>query len=367
MAEPIPRAEADSSAPRNYFDPTQFETETCGAYRGMWQWGTWGFAALPWPAYRDLRGWDIGLRGAISAEADRPAGAIATLFVSVGINSREERAFGIGELSPVWRAGAGWTIRPSLHGFALPERTGVGTSLRTEHIGEVEGETFTVELRLMREEFKALRHLGPTEWEPGRNSWAGFNVKYRFRTRLFPGTIEARTSIYSGGRAWGGDFAYKRFMSSLSWSLARVTLWATGGTASGNLPAQLRFDLGDHGQMHAVPLWKVRSRGFAALGFDAGARVFRGFLAGAYSTTSNFPAETARQWEVGLSAILCYDGDNPRLSEWFLRVDWPVYCSIAEAISAREKWDLRRIMIRIDLPIQGVEGPDTTRYRYPNR
>jgi hypothetical protein len=333
----------------------------------MWQSGSWGFAALPWPVYRDAHGWDIGFRGAISAGVDRAQGAIATLFATAGLNWREERGFVIAEFSPLWRLGSGWLLTPRIQGFALPERTGAGVGLRAEHEAEESATTLVVNLRAVREDFKTLRSLSPAEWESGNNTWAGLSGEYRQSMGPLPGVTETSASIYAGGRFWGGDFAYNRVISSLTWSLDRVTLWATGGTAAGNLPPQLLFDLGDHGQMRAVPLWKIRSKDFTAAGFDVGAHVGHGLLAGAFSTTSHFSGTPTRQWEIGLSAFLCYDGNNPRLSEWLLRVDWPLYCSIAEATSSRETWDLRRFMIRIDFPIQGVEDPGIIRYRYPNR
>lgn len=355
----------ESTSVMNFFDPRDFETQTCRAGNGMWQSGTWSFALIPWPAYRELHGWDLGARAAMGIGVERPHGAAAVLTASIGYNLRDDRMFVFPELIPYLYKDDRLNASLPIRGFVLPERHGAAVGPAIKWSEDEADRSAEMRVSLVVEKFLTRKSLGPEYWSPGEHVWIGVSAKGHGLGGRLSRDFWMDFDFRVGTEAFGGQFVYRRAFAKLSWAQKNLTVWGAKGTASGYLPEQGLFDFGNDGQIKGMPLLTARTKTLAAAGLDAGIRVGGGMFLGPYATVADIEPNVAL--ESGFLLAIGYLGKESQLRDWFLRVDVPVYFSEAERLTSRNNWDPRRVMIHLDFPIENVERTDHVTYRYPNR
>ncbi len=309
----------------------------------------------------------MGADSYVSFGVHRARGALLVLNVNAAHNQREDRGKLAADLTPIWHYGTEWTFTTPAGLIDAPGRRGFGVMAslgysRSEERGWAGGS-----VRIVSEEYRRLRILNDNLWTRGDHRWFEFHfTMHGFGDRASK-TVLLSTSIRIASDWMGGDFDYRRVALDIAWAKPQFTAWAAGGTSTGNLPIQERFDIAVEGQVRGIPIWQARPDRFASMGCQARIHLLQEVFAGVFGTAAGGNDMAHPIFEGGLSLVAASDDENSEPHEWFIQLDLPVYSSEAQRYSGRPKWDLGRFMIKVNIPLSEITGSDIIRYRYPNR
>ena len=355
--------------PKNFFDPKAFQTNVCVPGGGMLQFGQWGFAGIPVPAYREKMGWDFGGEGYVSYGAGHgdPARIIFGAFVAH--NQWERRATLVAELKPFLLYRSGWSLSTPVQVSDVPGRRGFGLGAKLVRSWSEKSEWIDWTVTAVSEKFTDRIALGANLWATGDHRWINFRMAGRGLGGRIPHALNFSSDMRAASEWLGSDYDYRRTVAALEWAEPRWRAWFAGGVADGRPPLQELFDLAIDGNIKSIPIWDVQVKDFVAGGVEGRTHVFDDFYVGAFATTADGSGVPRTLWEGGVSVVMAFEalGYEPEFDDWLIRLDFPVYSSEAARYSSRPKWDLGRFMIRINFPILSVGRDDFIRYRYPNR
>lgn len=364
---PMPSAER-GAVDTNHFDPRAVTSKTCTPGQGMWQFGAWGIGLVPLPQYRELTGWEITFDGYISYGADRAPGARAILDLVGLYNEREDRLQSLAALRLWWRRDADGSLSTPVWYYDLPGREGVLSGIQIHRDGGSTGQwSSTAYARITHERFKPFRSLGDARWQTGHHTWLALDWDLRRAPVGLLRHMEFALAARAAVKEWSSDYDYQRLTGAFTLARPWLVAWLKAGVSAGRPPVQEAFDLAGDGHLRSLPLWRLRSTRFLAVGVEPRLHVWDRFYAGAFGTYADARDIDGPLWEGGISLIAAFETFDVAPFDWFMQVDLPVYSSDAPRLSESDAWDAGRIMIRVNLPVLGVDGDDVVRYRYPNR
>lgn len=364
---PMPATER-GAVDSNYFDPRAVTSEVCVPGQGVWQRGAWGVGFVPLPQYHESTGWEITFDGYVSYGADKPPGARTILDLVALYNEREDRLHSLAALRVWWRRDDGGSLCTPVWYFDLPGREGVLSGLRLLRNGGSGGQwSASAYARIAHERLQPFRSLGDARWQTGHHSWLALDLGLRRAPvgllRHMEFALAARATV----KRWSSDYDYRRFTCWSSYSRPWLVAWLRAGVTAGEPPVQEALDLAGDGPLRSLPLWRLRPTRFLAVGAEPRLHVWDCFYVGAFGTYADARDINGPLWEGGISLLAAYETFDVAPFDWFVQVDLPVYSSDAPRFSERNVWDAGRIMIRVNVPVLGVDGDDVVRYRYPNR
>jgi hypothetical protein len=127
------------------------------------------------------------------------------------------------------------------------------------------------------------------------------------------------------------------------------------------------FDLAIDAGLGGIPIRRHRTTGFQGLGAEGRAHLRWGVFAHPYTTVARGDGQSQTFAELGVGFTIGEDPKDYDPDDWFLRVDIPAYSSHGDSEGSREKWDFRRFMFRVNLPLSFAGRDEGMRYRYPGR
>lgn len=371
-AQTRPDSASDSTTARaSFFDPSQFESPTCKAETPLFSIGSIGVGVFPYPAYSEEFGWNLGLVVSASKHKDGsdPSSVLALL---PSYAEREDRgslvvtgrvnAFRSEQIACQW--GASIWLYPEMSSTTTSARIQVETS-DARQVGAALIEFSNAEYHRIRDLSEADRSTGICHQLAIACDVYGFGPE---RSLLKNVWVYADGSV-SGG-ALGGDYSYRQALVRVDWPTRFLGLWMRWGATHGDPPVQDLFDVGRDGGIVGIPLRRMRSHSLLAAGAEARVPLGIGVTPASFFSAANAPDGFDNPLEIGLALILDDESAVANRDTWTCRIELPFYTRGASSVSARDDWDWRRFMIRINFPLLGSElsqRNDIIRYRYPNR
>jgi len=359
---------SDSTSPSGFFGTIK-EGPTCKAQQPMWTIGRLGFRAFPLPYYQEEFGWDLGAIALLTLDGSRGAPPAISLGGMLSYSEREDRTSGAVAASlELWRRTGRETALSTLF-FSRVGRHGGGLQLSLGLSEPEEGEWLTASVGVLRDEYLGMRVLGPHEWSYGDRAWGYIVVNLCNQSRKLP--LPANLRVVLRGalsvRSFGGDFSYRLIAADLRWPHRHWEVWSQWGNASGQLPIQELFDLAVDARLGGIPIRRYRTAGFQSVGAEGRTHLRWGVFAHPYTTIARGDGQSQTFTELGLGFTIGEAPNDYDPDDWFLRVDIPAYSSHGNGEGLREKWDFRRFMFRVNLPIPSPGRHEEIRYRYPGR
>jgi len=373
LARPTP--DSSGFGEQNFFGTVKSTAPVCWAEKPLFRIGPYRFKPFPDANYQEPFGWEIGGLTRISWERARFAGS-GGMLVLLLYSERDDRV--AGQISPDFDLG-GREDTTSLHLsgdlYSRVGRRGCGAGLEFHaRAGPEAYESWlSIKMYVLREEYRPLAGLGPQDWDVGRHAAAIFAVQYDDQERAVPKThgIGARLVGTVGTGAAGGEFSYRKLLMSLERAWPRVRVWGNWGAASGHVPVQGLLDAAVEGDICGLPIRAVRTKGLTAGGVE-GRFSLRcdDFFLRPFASFAHANGYRHDYSELGIALTGDYMEWGFHADNWVLRIDFPFYSSGADdsrLATRRSKWDLRRFMFRINLPVDFAGRTENVSYRYPNR
>lgn len=359
----------DSSAIflRDFLKQAGADATTCNAETPLIRFGDWGLHAYPLPYYQEEHGWEFG--SMVSLLRGGPIESPYSLSVMTTYGEREDKLYGFGALkigtSPGKPLGFSSTLRAeNRHG-----RRGLSALLGLSRSAPDHGAWISVEVLLGHESYRSIRYLDQSEWETGDRTMGGVRFKYddfgHEKLRLLG--LQADLSAVTAQDLLGGDFVNRRLSVDIRFASNLGMVWAAAGSIGGNAPIQEHFDLAVVGGIRAGSIRTYQTTSFWALGLEGRIQAPIGLFALPYVSMSGGENISGDLQEFGIGFNDSSPGPDYNPSDWFIRFDIPIYSNAGIDSSRRAKWDLRRIMVRINLPLDFASRREGIRYRYPNR
>jgi len=323
-----------------------------------WTWYGVSFTTVKMVDYTERFGW--GIRAGLALE-DRRGGHLHSAAV---YSVRDHRWYFWEELETPLLTRGQMGIAGSQSAFYNEGKRGIRLGLGLSLVKDPPDRPWlSADADFCRYDYFRLNWIGHQDWYPGEMTEFSVGLTYddwHRPGRPFRGLAAGFWGIL-GSDLLGGDFVYRRAGFHTAWPHRLWAAWMQLGIMSGRVPVQDLFDLPDDGEILGLPFWQYRGKKLWATGAELRLRAFRSLFAFPFVGAAGLPDQEFDTWEAGLGVGLSPRGADVRPT-WRVRIDVPFYNATQTA--GRDRWDLRRISVRIRLSASPFGGPDYD-YRYP--
>ncbi len=343
------------------------DATTCKAETPLIAIGSWGIHAYPVPYYQEEHGWEAGSMASLLRGG--PIESQYAFSVMSTYGEREDKLQHSASLKIGTAVGKRLELSSTVRASNRHGRRGLIALLGLYRTDPGRRTWMSIGLLVGHETLKRIQYLSPSEWEIGERSMAGVRFIYDDFGRDKPMTfgLQSEINALTEQNVLGGDFVSRKISAELRVASARGMFWASGGSIDGRTPIQDLFDLAVDGGIRAGAIREYQTPSFWAYGIEGRIRIPIDLFALPYLSVSGGRGIEENLLEFGIGF-----NDSPKGSEfaptnWFFRLDFPLYSNARLESSRRAKWDLRRIMVRVNLPLDLLSRQEEIRYRYPNR
>lgn len=343
------------------------DATTCNAETPLISFGAWGIHAYPVPYYQEEHGWELG--SMVSLLRGGPIESPYSLSVLTTYGEREDKLYQTCALKLSTDGGKPLTLSSTIRADNRHGRRGLTTLIGLYRARPGHRTWMSVGILLGHESYRTISYLDSSAWETGERSICGIQFKYddfgHERPKLLG--LQAGINAFTAQDILGGDFVNRQLSGEVRFASPRGMLWAAGGSIDGRAPIQEHFDLAVVGGIRAGSIRQYQTASFWACGIEGRTRTPIGLFALPYLSYAGGRGidENLLEFGIGFDDNSTTRSYNP--SDWFVRVDFPLYSNAGIETSGRAKWDVRRIMVRVNLPFDLLSHQEGIRYRYPNR
>jgi len=363
----VPIVDSSSVFLRDFLMQAGNDGIVCKAESPLLSWGRWSCQAFPFPYYQEEYGWEAG--PGFSLYRDSRLESPIELSAMISYGEREDRVYERGIVSLNSKVDFAYTLTTNLLAYNRLGVRGIALAAGLANSRDAQGDWYSFGILLAHDSYRGLDFLSPTDWNTGENTFGGLRFKYddfgRIECPL--GGLQLELKLSTSQNILGGDYSNRRLVWDANWAKPYGSVWVANGYLGGRVPVQDLFDLAIDGGIRSGSIRQYRTNSFWAAGIEGRFNPVLGIQALPYLTAArgNGIDEELIEFGVGFDDNFSSEGFSP--DNWFVRVDFPIYSNAGIENSRRTKWDLRRVMVRINLPLESINRDEAIRYRFPNR